>query len=278
VPEGDTLFRTARTMHRALAGQVVTKFTTAYAHLARVDDDTPVRGRVIEKVEAAGKHLLVRFGGGLTLRSHLRMNGSWHLYRPGERWQRPAHAARIVIETAPFVAVGFDVPVAELLDDRALARQSELRALGPDLLGSSFDEAEALRRFAARASEPIAEVLLDQRAVAGAGNVYKSEVLFVAGVHPATPVSALSDDLRREVVHVARRLMQANVHDESRAEITTWRGLRRTTGRANAEERLWVYGREGKPCRRCGTRIEMAKTGAYARVTYWCPRCQPLPG
>lgn len=271
MPEGDTIHRAAAALRRALRGRIVTRFETVLPALARVDEDAAVAGRAVEEVEAAGKHLLVRLGGGLVLRTHMRMNGSWHLYRPGERWRRPRAAMRIVLETAEAVAVAFDVPVAEWLTERQLARHRELTALGPDLLAPSFDPAEAARRIRARGGEEIADVLLDQRVLAGIGNVFKSEVLFEAGVHPERRVGDLSDPEIARVVEVARRQLRAN----GGGERLTPGGGRRTTGRAAPEEALWVYSRGGKPCRRCGERIAALRQGPHARGTWYCPRCQP---
>ncbi len=271
MPEGDTIFRAARTLHRALAGQVVTRFDTAYAPLARVHDDTPITGRTIEGVEAHGKHMVMRFSGDLALRTHMRMHGSWHIYRPGERWQRPAREMRVLVGTAGFVAVGFNVPDAEFEKTADVGARDPIARLGPDLLRADFDANEAFRRLRERAILPIAEALLDQRALAGIGNVFKSEVLFEAGVHPQTPVAALSDDRLTALVASARRQLAANVLD------TTPRVGRRTTGRMAVSEGLWVYGRGGRPCRRCGTPIAFARQGLGARPTYWCPRCQPGP-
>lgn len=273
MPEGDTIFRAARTLHRALAGKTVTRFTSDYPALTRVDEDAPIAGRAITGVEARGKHLLLMLSGGLTLRTHMRMHGSWHIYRPGERWQLPRRDARIVIETADFVAVGFNVPIAEFLDERREARQEDLRRMGPDLLGETFDEDEAVRRLQARGGEGVAEALLNQRVVAGIGNVYKSETLFLERVHPATPARDVGEQTLRALLRTARRLLKANVADAT-SEIVTYRGLRRTTGRTDPEERLWVYGRGGRPCRRCGTAISYRKTGPDARGTYWCATCQ----
>jgi endonuclease-8 len=284
MPEGDTIYRAARTLHRALAGHTVTRFSSVYPALTRIDEDAPIAGRAIASVEALGKHLLMHIGapaagggGALTLRTHMRMSGSWHIYRPGEPWQLPSRNARIVIETASFVAVAFNVQVAEFLDARQIARQDDLRKIGPDLLGVSFDEDEAVRRLQARGGEGIAESLLNQRVVAGIGNVYKSEVLFLERVHPETPANTVSEDTVRALLRTARRLLQANVADAP-SEIVTYRGLRRTTGRTDPAERLWVYGRSGDPCRRCGTRISYKKTGPNARGTYWCATCQPSSG
>src|SRR3954468_12489673 len=153
VPEGDAIFRTARTLHRALAGRVVTRFESVLPAISRVHDDTPITGRRVERVEAAGKHVLMRFEGDLVLRTHMRMNGSWHIYRPGERWRRPRRDMRIVVGTDAYEAVAFSVPVAEFLDSRQEGRQQDLRAIGPDLLGETFDEHEALRRIRERGAE-----------------------------------------------------------------------------------------------------------------------------
>ena len=172
MPEGDAIFRAARSLHRVLAGQQVTKFETAYAHLDRVDVDTPLAGRTIEKCVAAGKHLLIYFSGDLILRTHMRMNGSWHLYRHGERWWRGPQAMRVRIDTADWVAVAFDVPVAEFVTTKQLETRDPVAQLGPDLLGAAFDRDEAVRRIVASAARPIAMTLLDQRIVAGIGNIY----------------------------------------------------------------------------------------------------------
>jgi endonuclease VIII len=273
VPEGDTIFRAARTLHRALAGKPVVRFESAYPALTRIHDDTPLTSQTIETVSAAGKHILMRFSGGMVLRTHMRMNGSWHIYRPGEAWQRPRRDMRILIATADYVAVGFTIPVAEFIPAESLERHDELRRLGPDLLADEFDEGEALRRIRARPGEPIAEVLLNQRVLAGIGNVYKSEVLFLCGIHPFAPTGSVDDERLRRVIATARRLLRVNV-SSSLPAMTTYSGLRTTTGRDNPRERLWVYGRVGLPCRRCGTRIALEKRGTGARLTYWCPECQ----
>ncbi|WP_242346307.1 DNA-formamidopyrimidine glycosylase family protein [Anaeromyxobacter terrae] len=277
MPEGDTIHRAARNLHRALAGETVVRFETVLPRLARVDEDRPIAGRTVEAVSARGKHLLLRFSGDLVLRSHLRMNGSWHLYRPGERWRRPRDAMRVVVETRPWLAVGFDLPVAELLDGRGLARQRDLARLGPDLLAQDFDAREAERRLRARPAREIGEALLDQGALAGVGNELKSEILFIAGVDPYRTVASLTDAALSALVAAARRVLLAAVAPYG-AGATTWLGGRRTTGRSNPDERLFVYGRAGEPCRRCGTPIRLGRQGPGARVTYHCPRCQPASG
>jgi endonuclease VIII len=263
MPEGDTLLRTAETLHRALAGQAVTRFETQYAQLANVDHDTPLAGQKVEWVRAHGKHLLMRFSGGLTLRTHMRMNGSWHIYRVGEPWRRAKFRMRVLVQTPEYVAVGFDVPVAELLNESQLERHDELRALGPDLLAESFDVEEAIRRFTADKTREVADVLLDQQVIAGAGNIYKCEALFAQGIHPFDPVAALDLDAVRALIMRAREMMRAKV------------GSAPGAGANEPSAHLWVYGRGGESCRKCGTRIGYRKQGVHARGTYFCPNCQP---
>lgn len=274
MPEGDTIFRAARTLERALAGKPVVRFETALAALDQVHDQAPLTGRTIESVAAAGKHVLMRFSGDLVLRTHMRMNGSWHLYRPGERWQRPRRDMRVLVATADFEAVGFNIPVAEFIRARDLPRHRELRQLGPDVLSEGFDAAEALRRLRGRPDTAVADALLNQRLMAGLGNVYKSEVLFMCRISPFTPVAAVEDAALTAIVETSRRLLQANVSDRL-APMTTYTRLRRTTNRQDPRERLWVYGRARLPCRRCGTAIRVKAQGPHARLTYWCPECQP---
>ncbi|MGE3178619.1 MAG: Fpg/Nei family DNA glycosylase [Vicinamibacterales bacterium] len=273
MPEGDTIFRAAQTLQRALAGRVVTRFDSVYPAVTRVAVDTPIVGRLVDRVTARGKHLLLWFSGDLVLRTHMRMHGSWHVYRPGERWQRPSREMRVLIATDAYVAVAFNVPEAECLAASELARHPRLAALGPDLLSADFDEADALARMRARGTEAIDEVLLDQRVMAGVGNVFKSEILFAAGVPPLATVNALSDDRLRRIIRVARQQLGTNVR--GRRQTLAPAPGRRTTGRLHPDEGLWVYGRAGEPCRRCGTPIVLDKRGADARLTYWCPRCQP---
>jgi endonuclease VIII len=266
VPEGDTIYRAARTLHAALAGRVVTEFETVFSHLARVDHEAPVTGRTVERVVSEGKHLIIDFSGDLHLRTHMRMNGSWHIYKPGERWRKRHSDMRIVIATGEWVAVAFNVPVAEFHDAGSLARQDDLLNIGPDFLGETFDFDEALRRIRERPGEEIADVLLNQRVVAGIGNEYKSEVLFVARTSPFARVAGLSDEQLLHILEIARKLMLANVAKRSSGRVTTFS--------LDPSQQQYVYGRGGKPCRRCGTRIQYAKQGKDARGTYWCGRCQ----
>jgi endonuclease VIII len=277
MPEGDTIYRAARTLHRALSGQVVERFESVFPALTRVHDDQPVTGRTIERVAAAGKHMLMYFSGGHILRTHMRMNGSWHIYRPGEAWQRARRDMRVLVATKEFEAVGFNIPVAEFVRTRDLDRHDELRRLGPDLLGDRFDRTEAVRRIRERSVTAIGDVLLNQRVMAGVGNVYKSEVLFACGVNPFARVDALTDGQVECLVDTARRFLQANV-TERLAPMTTYSGYRRTTRHDDPAERLWVYGRARKACRKCGSAIQVKAAGNDARLTYWCPACQPSVG
>jgi len=273
MPEGDTIHRTAATLQRAIGGQVITRFESVLPALSRVDADAPLRGRTIERVEARGKHVLIWFSGHLVLRTHMRMNGSWHIYRPGERWQRPHRDMRIVIETAAMHAVAFTVPVAEFITTRDLLNDGVISDLGPDPLSDTFHAEHAIERIQAQGDTEIADVLLDQRVISGIGNVFKSEVLFGARVNPFVPVSQLTREQLEAIVDVATRFMRANVV----SGFSRTGGMRRTTGRADPSARLWVYGRAGQPCRRCGTPISRRKQGPYARSTYWCQRCQSVP-
>jgi endonuclease-8 len=222
-------------------------------------------GRTVESVEARGKHLLIGFSGGLWLRTHLRMRGSWHRYRVGEPWRLPAARASAVLHTDTAVAVCFDAPEVELLSSAELERHAVLSALGPDLLGAAFDADEAVRRLLAGPSVPLGEALLDQRAVAGIGNVVKSEVCFLERLDPWAPVGDVPETSLRAALVTARRVLQSNVGG----------GARVTTGVSAPGRSLWVYGRAGRPCRRCGTLIAARRQGEQARMTYWCPRCQP---
>jgi endonuclease-8 len=272
LPEGDTIFRAARTLHRALSGRRVTGFESVYPALTRIDASAPIAGRTVESVTSRGKHLLMTFSGDCILHTHMRMHGSWHIYRVGERWRAPRRDMRIVVTTDVFAAVGFNIPVAEFLTALQLARHPIIQSLGPDLADPAFDRDEVARRIATHALEPIAEVLLDQRVVSGIGNVLKSEVLFVAGVHPLRAGGTLDAAQLNRIIDVALRLMTMNIVESTSVPLPVGR---RTTGSLDPSAKLHVYGRAGKPCRRCGTPIEVAKTGIDARLTYWCPRCQP---
>jgi endonuclease-8 len=282
MPEGDTIYRAARALQRAIGGKVVTGFETGLAKLARVNDDTPLVGRVVETVESRGKWCLIFFSGDLILVTHMLMSGSWHLYRRGERWQMGRGRMRVVIHTKEWEAVGFNIPVAEFHTARSLERSSEVPKLGPDILSESFSVEGGVARLAAYGREnpdaEIAAVLLNQRVLAGLGNVYKSEVAFAAGVNPFRAMKTITSREMEAMVEVAQRYMKANVGDGKGDGIVTHSETRRTTHAMDREERLWVYRRQGQQCRRCGTTVMMRRQGVQARSTYWCPECQPWVG
>jgi endonuclease-8 len=253
MPEGDTIHRAARTLHAALAGRTITRFESVLPKLARVE----VAGRTIEGVRAEGKNLFIDLSGDLHLHTHMRMHGSWHLYRPGERWRKRRSDMRIVLETDAWVAVGFNIPVAGF---------NTVVEIGPDLLGESFDVDEAMRRMREHDADEIADVLLNQRVIAGIGNEYKSEVLFLGRINPFA--SRLTDEQRGELLRIARKLMLANIRKRTQG--------RNTTFSLDPSQSKYVYGRGGKPCRKCGTPIAVKRQGRDARLTFWCPRCQHL--
>lgn len=261
MPEGDTIHRTARTLHAALAGRTLVRFEAPRLRFRPFPAET-----VVEAVEARGKHCLVRFDDGRVLHTHMRMTGSWHLYRPGERWRKRAGGARAVVEVASagdrdgWVAVCFAAPVVELVDE---ASGPVAGHIGPDLCRVDADLDEAARRLGLLpAATELGDALLEQRVAAGVGNVYKSEACFAAGLDPFTPVGELDEGCRRRVVTAAARQLRANLGSIDR---TTYGGG------------LAVYGRADRPCRRCGTPVRRARQGTPPRSTYWCPRCQRRP-
>ncbi len=275
MPEGDTIFRAARTLNRALAGKTVTRFETLLPKLQRVHDDQPIIGRSVEQVRSVGKWMEIRFSGDLVLLTHMLMSGSWHIYRPGEKWQRPRQDMRIVLATEEIEAVAFNVPIAEFHTAESLARRRGFNQLGPDLLDSEINVPDVIARLQRRPDMTIGEALLSQSVLAGIGNVYKSETCFACRVNPFRLVSSLTQDELSCLVTTAQKFLAANVKEGTSEQIVTYTGFRRTTGRANPTDRLWVYGRRGEPCRRCGTPILSRKQGMDARTTFWCPTCQP---
>ena len=278
MPEGDTIFRTARALGRALAGKPVTGFRSTYPLLSRFDDDTPLAGQTVDAVESRGKWLLIHFSGGGTLATHMLMSGSWHIYRPGERWQQPRVNMRIVVENSDYIAVGFRVPVAKMFKPQELARALKIPPSAIDVLSEDFNAAEVERQLLAHGSEEIADVLLHQEVMAGVGNVFKSEVCFVTGIHPFRKVATLGLNQVRALIAASQKLVAANVLEDSGDTIVTYGGRkRRTTHESDPGASLWVYGRNGEPCRRCGDPIRRRIQGPGARVTFWCPRCQPMP-
>ena len=278
MPEGDTLFRTARTLGRALAGRPVTAFRSTYPLLIRFHDDTPLTGRIVEHIESRGKWLLIHFSGGATLATHLLMNGSWHIYRPGERWQQPRANMRILIENSEYLAVGFRVPFAHMHTAQSLARDRRIPKPSLDVLSPEFDAEAARLHLLACAREEVADVLLHQEVLAGVGNEFKSEMCFVTGINPFCRVADLAPHQAASLIAAAQKLIAANVLEDSGDTIVTYRGnRRRTTHRSDPGESLWVYGRKGQPCRHCGQSIRSRMQGPDVRVTFWCQRCQPMP-
>ncbi|WP_280371874.1 DNA-formamidopyrimidine glycosylase family protein [Nocardia wallacei] len=254
MPEGDTVYLAAARLRQALAGKMLTRSDFRVPRYATLD----LRGQRVEEVGSYGKHLFVRTPT-VSIHTHLKMEGVWRVYRPGQRWTKPGFTARLVLATDDAEAVGFSLGLVE-----ALPRADEHTAvdhLGPDLLGPNWDAGEAVRRLARHPDQPIGLALLDQRNLAGIGNIYRSEVCFLRRVHPATPVAAV-DDLPGLVAEAHRVLTEAAHHPP-------WRTL--------------AYGRQRQPCRRCGTGMVVHLLGddtatRSERGIYFCPRCQPAPG
>ena len=260
MPEGDTIYQAAKRLDKALTGQVLTSSDFRVPTLATSD----ISGATVTGTRSRGKHLLTRFDNDLTLRTHLKMDGTWQVHSLGSRWRRPGHTARVVLRTPTTEAVGFQV----LLDLVRTSSEDDLVGhLGPDLLGPDWDADVAFSRLRAAPAVPIGDALLEQRNLAGIGNVFKAELCFLAGVDPLTPVAAVPD--LAAIVTKAKLLLEANKD----------RSTRITTGDRRRGYQLWVYGRRG-PCLRCGTRIQKADQGPHGleRVSYWCPTCQPLLG
>jgi endonuclease VIII len=261
MPEGDTVWLSARRMHAALAGRALTRCDLRVPRLATVD----LVGRQVVEVASRGKHMLIRIDGAVTLHTHFKMEGSWRLYRPRQRWNGgPDHQIRAVLGNVDWTAVGYRLATVELVDTGAEA--DAVGDLGPDLLGPDWDADEALRRLGTAPARTIGEALLDQHNLAGIGNLYKCEVLFLRGVHPWTPVAEVTD--LPALVELSRRLLDANKD--------RWDQI--TTGDQRRGRQHYVYGRGGEPCLRCGTtvaRVQQGEDPLVERVTYWCPTCQP---
>jgi endonuclease-8 len=265
VPEGDTVWLVAKRLNDALARRTLTRTDFRVPALATTD----LTGRDVLEVVPRGKHLLARVDGGLTIHSHLRMDGMWHLHRHGERWTGgPDWQVRVVLSNDDWDAIGYRLPVLELVE--TAHENTVVGHLGPDLLDPAFDRTEALRRLRAEPDREVGQALLDQRNLAGIGNLYKAETLFVRRLSPwmsVGEIDASDPEQLGAVVDTARRLLDANKAHASQT----------TTGDPRRGREHWVYGRARRPCRRCGTRIETAMHGTtpYDRISFWCPSCQP---
>jgi endonuclease-8 len=266
MPEGDTLARIAAVLRPLLVGHVIraARGRPGGAQLERVI------GSTVLKVDTKGKHLLIDFDNGMTLHTHLGLHGSWHRYRRGDVWRRPAARVAAVLETDEWVGACFDAPTVELLDTRAVALHPSLRDLGSDTATEEFDVDAALAalRSPRLTSMPIGDALLDQSAVAGLGNVYRSELPFLERVNPFTPVATVPDAKLRAMLERGGRLVKLNSS-----------GGARVTTPAGTPTNLYVYGRTGRPCLRCRTPIKSAVTrrtpNSPPRRVFWCPTCQP---
>jgi endonuclease-8 len=274
VPEGDSVWRAAAELHKALAGQTLTASDFRVPRFATLN----LAGWTVEEVVPRGKHLLMRVLGPeerkLTIHSHLKMEGTWQVYPPGGRWRKPGFTARCVLRTAAADAVGFSLGIVEVV--RTADEDTIVGHLGPDLLGPDWDPAEAEQRIRAAPDVPIGVALLDQRNLAGIGNIYRCESCFLSGVHPATPVSAVPD--LRTLMTDAKQLLEANLGPGRRVTILNPRGM--PVGRMAGRPGYWVYRREHQPCLKCRTPIRRGvlgkPNGEEERDIYFCPQCQPV--
>jgi len=264
VPEGDTIHHAAKRLRAALVGSEIVSIETPHPRHAADRWPERLQGRGVRKVDAHGKHLFVRFNGDLTLHSHLRMTGKWGVYERGQRWRRSPRRAWLVIRTPEHEVVEFDGPVLELMTDSRTRFDRRIAALGSDIISDDFSERDFLRRL--REDDPtrgIGDAVLDQRIVAGLGNIWKCETCFLAGIDPWRKIGGLSDEEALAIVREARPRMRDSAENGGR--ITTAPG---------GKWAVWVHERAGLPCRRCGTIIRARGQGDDNRTTYWCPRCQ----
>lgn len=284
MPEGDTIFRTARTLRKVLADQVIERAQARVPTLsATAGSSSSVNlipgphfaigcewyaldcfaGHLVESVEPHGKHMLITLDDGRAIHSHLGMTGSWHVYRPGESWQKPEKYARLLLEVPGFVVICFTPMTLELCSPIALRRHHFINGLGPDLLAREIDIPDMITRFRQHNHVPIGEAVMNQTIVCGIGNIYKSELLFLSNINPFAPVASLSDEALRDLLELARDLMCQNLQERDR-----------TTRYENGAHRLWVYARTGQPCTLCGAIIQLRRQGDLGRTTYWCSQCQ----
>lgn len=262
MPEGDTLKKAAALLG-VMTGQTVTAFESPLPALARAD----AVGSKITNIEARGKNLLMWFDDTRALYTHLRMEGSWHRYLPNTPWRKPARQARVVVTTPEWLAVCFNAPVVEWLTAWQVSHHPMLANLGPDLLAEHADRelliAQCITRLRVAPERPLGEAILDQRLVAGLGNVYKSELLFIEQLDPFKPIAAYTDATLHHLLVAAQKWMRRNLGPGPRQ--TRWGAGR---------ERAWVYNRSGELCPRCNTIIQMRRQGQLGRSTYYCPQCQ----
>lgn len=259
VPEGDTIYRAAAALRTALVGHTITRFEAA-----RLVGPSPTIGAAVEKVESHGKHLEIVFDDGIVLHTHMRMTGSWHLYRPGEKWRKRRHQARAIITTGEWIAVCFNAPVVETWREADQNRHPRAGRRGPDLCDTSSDLHECAARLFHydNPNATIADALLDQRVMSGIGNVYRCEVLWSCGIHPWATVGSVPESTCLDLVLTAAGQLRANL--TSPVRITA----------PDVPGGLAVYGRNGQCCSRCGDVIRLTKHGEMARLLYWCPGCQ----
>ncbi len=259
MPEGDTVHLLARRLGERLIGRTLVRTDFRVPAFATSD----LSGQVVEDVGARGKHLLIRTDAGLTIHSHLKMEGRWHLQPPRGRWPAPPYRVRLVLETEDVAAFGVLLGVLEII--RTSEEAVTLAHLGPDVLGPDWDPGEALRRLLGDPERTVGEAVIDQRVMAGPGNIYRNESLFLRGLHPSNPVSSVRDPAA--LVDLIKRLMEAN--RDTAAQVTT--------GDPRPGRQRWVHGRNRRACRRCGTTIRSGELGprTQERVVYWCPSCQP---
>ena len=250
MPEGDKIWRTAAALRSRLEGKRVL--------LARPDALKRLAGTTVTGVDPVGKHLVIRFDSGLSLHSHLRMRGAWHVYRPGERWRRPEWQLKALLETEDAVAICFSAPVVELVRDVG----ARLGHLGPDMLADDWAAPDVVARARSLGAVAVGELLLNQRVTAGIGNVYRCEALWQRRINPWTPTAALDDQQLAALFETARAAMRANLGGDIHRRFPGY-------------DRAAVHARGGRPCPRCGTPIRVRAQGEHARATYWCPRCQP---
>ena len=272
MPEGDTIFRTATTLRPAMEGGRIDN-AQIRDHQFEVHH---IIGATVAAVEARGKHLLMHLTSAsravpgphqhatCILHSHMGMTGSWHIYHPGQPWLKPTHYAALVLAINTLEVICFSPRQLELLTADQFRGHPHIQRLGPDLLANQFDMAAAVARFRQRNSLPLGEAVMNQTLVCGIGNIYKSEVLFLMNFDPFAPVSSFSDDELSAMLAKARHLMLRNCGTP-----------RRTTRVGSGAGPLWIYGKSGHPCPKCGATIQLQRQGEAGRTTCWCPACQP---